>query len=82
MFQGLRASIDAGMQKNVKLHFGKRGFTYKRIIRIRMCNDKRLLISLRIGNLVTFTIAMNTSSLHSNIAVYTITVRTVITLPF
>jgi hypothetical protein len=37
--------------------------------------DKKLLISLRIGNLVTFTTAINTSSLHSNIAVCTLTIR-------
>ncbi len=28
--------------KIVKLHFGKRGFTYKGIIRIRMCNGLKV----------------------------------------
>jgi hypothetical protein len=42
VFQGFRAFIDAGMQKNVKSHFGKRGFTYEGIIRIKMCNGLKV----------------------------------------
>jgi hypothetical protein len=40
VFQGFRDLV--WYAKNVKLHFGKRGLTYKEIIGIRRCNGLKV----------------------------------------
>jgi hypothetical protein len=40
--RGLEIPLMLVCNKNVKVHFGKRGFTYKGIIRIRMCTGLKV----------------------------------------
>ena len=68
--------------KNVNMQFGKRGLHERESIQYGYERDIRLLNSRRIGRLVTFTAAINITSLLGKISVYPITMKGKEKIPF